>query len=287
MATKTLNILAEFRDKNLEADYGRWSLPGNRPAVYFGVSLISLVWLCFIPTDYRMHGLGTTFYLLLILRAWQIILGVAVAILIKKSDNANLYKYLICIFWLSTLAAILIVNTTRPTTYSVHFFVDIMALLLSYMMMPNRLLYQFGPAIIFTILSLGHFFYFKHIQDANEMQLVFTTYIMVNITGGILSWRTNFERRKRYLTLMDLQHTNHDLEKALTEIKTLQGIVPICAKCKKIRDDKGYWNRLEEYIETRLDAEFSHGLCPDCMRELYPEVAEKVLERQKHRIRPT
>ncbi|MBF9018990.1 MULTISPECIES: hypothetical protein [unclassified Oceanispirochaeta] len=59
------------------------------------------------------------------------------------------------------------------------------------------------------------------------------------------------------------------LEQALSEIKTLKGIVPICAHCKKIRDDKGYWNFLESYIEKHSDASFSHGLCPECADELY------------------
>ncbi len=62
-----------------------------------------------------------------------------------------------------------------------------------------------------------------------------------------------------------------ELEQALDEIKTLKGIVPICANCKKIRDDKGYWNQLESFIETHSDASFSHGLCPGCSDELYGE----------------
>lgn len=61
-----------------------------------------------------------------------------------------------------------------------------------------------------------------------------------------------------------------ELQDALNEIKTLRGILPICASCKKIRDDKGYWNQIEEYIRARSDAEFSHGLCPDCAKKLYP-----------------
>jgi len=286
MMTKKLNIFADFTDPDLERDFGRWSLPGNRPAVYLGVALLSLLWLCFIPTDYRMHGTSSTFYLLLMLRTWQIALGIAVAVVIRRNDNRKIYNYLICIFWLSTLSAILIVNTTRPTEYSIHFVVDIMALLFSYMLIPNRLIYQLVPAVIFTVLSVNYFLFYKHIQGPNEMQLAMTAYIMVNVIGIVTSWRSNAERRKRYLILTELQHTNQHLEKALAEIKTLQGIVPICAKCKRIRDDKGYWNQLEEFMSTKLDAEFTHSLCPDCMRELYPEVADKVLERQQNRIQP-
>lgn len=59
------------------------------------------------------------------------------------------------------------------------------------------------------------------------------------------------------------------LEEALNSIRTLSGLVPICANCKKIRDDQGYWNRLESYIERHSDAQFSHGLCEDCAEDLY------------------
>ncbi len=60
-----------------------------------------------------------------------------------------------------------------------------------------------------------------------------------------------------------------ELQKALEDIKTLSGLLPICAKCKKIRDDKGYWNSLELYIEKHSDASFSHGMCSECSDELY------------------
>ena len=63
-----------------------------------------------------------------------------------------------------------------------------------------------------------------------------------------------------------------DLEDALSKIKTLKGLIPICASCKKIRDDKGYWNKLENYIEIHSNAEFSHGICPDCLERLYPNL---------------
>ena len=62
-----------------------------------------------------------------------------------------------------------------------------------------------------------------------------------------------------------------DLENAMAEIKTLSGFIPICASCKKIRDDKGYWQAVEVYIRDRTDAQFSHSICPDCARKLYPE----------------
>ena len=63
-----------------------------------------------------------------------------------------------------------------------------------------------------------------------------------------------------------------ELQKALSEVKTLQGFLPICSYCKKIRDDKGYWNQIESYIHQHSDAEFSHGICPECAQEYYPDM---------------
>ena len=63
-----------------------------------------------------------------------------------------------------------------------------------------------------------------------------------------------------------------DLQTAMAEVKTLSGLLPICAKCKKIRDDRGYWNQIESYIGARSKARFSHGICPECMEHLYPDL---------------
>ena len=72
----------------------------------------------------------------------------------------------------------------------------------------------------------------------------------------------------------------HELETALREVKTLSGMLPICSACKKVRDDQGYWKQIEEYISQRSGAQFSHGLCPDCMEQLYPEWAGKTKPRE-------
>ena len=72
-------------------------------------------------------------------------------------------------------------------------------------------------------------------------------------------------------TLDSLEKKNQELERTISEVKTLRGLLPICASCKKIRDDKGYWNQIDNYIETHSEVEFSHGLCPDCAKKLYPD----------------
>jgi len=77
-----------------------------------------------------------------------------------------------------------------------------------------------------------------------------------------------------------------DLTDALTQVKTLGGLLPICASCKKIRDDKGYWQQVETYIKQHSNADFTHGICPECAQRLYPgynlkSATEEQVEREQ------
>lgn len=80
----------------------------------------------------------------------------------------------------------------------------------------------------------------------------------------------------RHLDL--LNEKNQALERALSEIKTLRSILPMCSHCRKVRDDEGVWERLEAYVSDHTDTRFSHGLCPDCLRALYPDDADEIIE---------
>lgn len=73
----------------------------------------------------------------------------------------------------------------------------------------------------------------------------------------------------------ELERVNRELQEALDTIKTLEGILPICSSCKKIRDSEGHWQSLERYIGQRSKAKFSHGICPECARKLYPDIFDK------------
>jgi len=91
-----------------------------------------------------------------------------------------------------------------------------------------------------------------------------------SIAGVLVLSRKKLQRANA--ALADLNSQNLDLieqlQSALAEVRTLQGLIPICAHCKKIRDDQGYWNQMESYIQTRTEAQFSHGICPECLVEV-------------------
>ena len=75
--------------------------------------------------------------------------------------------------------------------------------------------------------------------------------------------------------LRQLYSTNARLEESLSKVKFLSGLLPICASCKKIRDDKGYWTQIESYIKHHSEADFTHSICPECSEKLYPQLKKK------------
>ena len=101
-----------------------------------------------------------------------------------------------------------------------------------------------------------------------EGDIIGTSFIARDITE-----RTRLEEEKSNLVI--------ELQDALAKVKQLSGFIPICASCKKIRDDEGYWSQVETYISKHSEALFSHGICPDCMRKLYPDFADEILQPQK------
>jgi hypothetical protein len=105
----------------------------------------------------------------------------------------------------------------------------------------------------------------------SSIALVFWNTIIRLFSFLIIAYSTS----KIRLLLAKERETAQALRDALSQVKTLSGLIPICASCKKIRDDKGYWNQLETFIQEHSEAEFSHGICPDCMKKLYGVVPEE------------
>ena len=108
---------------------------------------------------------------------------------------------------------------------------------------------------------IGHFF------KIISFYLIYTAIIE---TGFIKPYDLLFRTLK--MSEEKLQDERDSLQKALAEVKKLSGLLPICASCKKVRDDKGYWNQIESYIRDRSEVDFSHSICPECAEKLYPDL---------------
>ncbi len=102
--------------------------------------------------------------------------------------------------------------------------------------------------------------------------------LMFVVAGGIVF---GIYRLRVWQLLEREKELNARIREALANIKTMGGLIPICSNCKKIRDDRGYWENLEKYIQSHSDAQFSHGICPDCAAKLYPELLSELEKKKK------
>jgi len=109
----------------------------------------------------------------------------------------------------------------------------------------------------------------KKIKAYDDRDLRLGERIADQIAGAIANAQLFTERKRAEEEREKLILT---LQKALSEVKALSGLLPICSSCKKIRDDKGYWNQIEAYIRDHSEANFSHSICPECAQKLYPEL---------------
>lgn len=105
--------------------------------------------------------------------------------------------------------------------------------------------------------------------------LLFFVYFFVLALVAVHKWRQAADANQR------LMEMNQELERTSREINKLRGLIPICAKCNRMKDEQGYWRRVEDFLSARADVEFTHGLCPACVAILYPQLDMLKLAQEK------
>jgi len=138
-----------------------------------------------------------------------------------------------------------------------------------------------GFRVLFDDLRPEHFpFEFQsplESRDGDRLWVYWTTTAIAGESGAVeFVVATGVDITALKQAESEMERLIAQLQDALANVKTLRGLIPICSSCKKVRNDQGYWTQLETYLKQHSDAEFSHGLCLDCMRKLYPEVAGEV-----------
>ena len=161
----------------------------------------------------------------------------------------------------------------RIVLLSLQNFVFLMISAYSVYKLPKAVSYGGNTLVVITLLFQASFVAFrilytlvvdKGIQDFLTYASAVQAFSFVVLIGGNIILFFGF-------IIMNSQRLENELSDASNEITQLRGILPICSHCKKIRDDKGYWNQLEKYIQERSETQFSHGICPECAKKYYPD----------------
>ena len=165
----------------------------------------------------------------------------------------------------SLMVMILLLDLTIPLGVAMS--VSYVAVVLISLWSPQKR-FTLIMGIACSILTVGAFFYKP---PAAEMWKV----IFNRILSLFVIWVTVWLGLQRKVIEQERTKALREREKSLEDLQILRGLLPICASCKKIRDDQGYWTEMESYIKRHSEADFSHGICPECAIKLYPEVFKK------------
>lgn len=269
----------EFADNELEQAFltATWKdyKKSTRNALFTG----GLIFMAFSMAD-LLSGLNIEqlqFAFLTRVFAGLFLLGSAIYIQREKSYFTG-FNLLLLINQIVIAIAVIFVGVIRDLIFIHNAFHVFIITLLYYQFMHNRFSFTLGACgffpVAYLIVSLGQY----HFELIDIVRFVLYL-VLANGLGIPLLSSSNKNRRKEWVQYMKEQHLNRKLKStvetlrhAQQEIKTLKGIIPICSNCKKIKDDKGYWKQIEEYVREHSDAEFSHGLCQECAKKLYPDI---------------
>lgn len=126
-------------------------------------------------------------------------------------------------------------------------------------------------AVACSVLTIGVFFYKPAVIEM--WKVVFNRGLAL-----FAIWVTAFLGLQRKIAEENREKAVRERERALEDVRILRGLLPICASCKRIRDDQGYWTQIEGYIKAHSEADFTHGICPECARKLYPEFFKQEID---------
>ena len=244
-----------------ESSYRYWNSAEERILNRNLILVLLLIMSMFAYIDLQITDHRENIEIVLLARWLNLALFIAAFVVLSKPVTVKLIDRLVSFLYISVAVLILLTDYYRPIDYFAHIGMDVAFIYLCYLASPVTAKYRLLIAATFSCSALGILFFHKDPVYNHTYASYVTSILFCNLTGFFISVRHGRTRRLNYLALLNER-------KAREEIKTLKGIIPICAYCNNIRSDEGSWRRLEAYIHDHTDAQLSHGICPDCKLKL-------------------
>ncbi|GHB90667.1 hypothetical protein [Cerasicoccus arenae] len=252
-----------------DAIYCRYA-KADRRLIIVAVILIGLVNFGFIVEEWEVPRESLDNGRIVIMRALLLALSLAFASWIPFIRSTPFLQKAILLWQLVSSTLFVWTDHLLPLTAHQNSLADLAYLIAIFIFMPNRLTYQFISGAYFATIHVLMLFNHEHFSSQWwEAALIFPITV---ICGIYLSWSVHHTRMAEFQQWRGEYEARIKLQSAIDKIKTLRGLLPICAYCKKVRDDKGYWHEVESFIRDHSPAEFSHSLCPECGQEHYPGI---------------
>lgn len=224
-----------------------------------------------IPTDAAFHPPGGRTELLVAIRLVSMAIAlIALRMVLPVRDPRRLER--IATIWGALLTAGLTVgNVLLPADYTLHAAWDVLVVLAIYVVLPISLPRQAAVALVLSVGDAVLFAGFRDLSRPLELREVILAHLCAHAIGLIASWQTGRGRREQFLALREAEEAHTKEREVRRELDSLAGVLRICSSCKRIHTDRGAWDQIEVYLTEHSEAEFSHGICPECEAKLYGE----------------
>ncbi|MFI5362305.1 MAG: hypothetical protein ACHQ49_10080 [Elusimicrobiota bacterium] len=256
-----------FSDEDLELRYRRDQLPRDAALARRFLQAIAAAAQVFVISDYVFLGFTRA---LAAMAFSRLVLGgalLAAAAAARRASSPRAFERHVLAALLLLASYIVGVAATRPPTYAGGLIVAVIAVAAIYCVSPLPVALQCVPSLFLSagclaIAVRGSF-------GGAALVAAFTSFALVNGLGMFASLELHRSKREMFLAAVRQSELRGELETALAEVRTLRGVVPICSHCKMIRDGEGEWHNVEDYVRRRTHAQFSHGVCPTCVKSHY------------------
>jgi hypothetical protein len=252
-------VEAAFRKRDFRLDL--WLGGFLVVAAMLRVSLLLLA-------DYLHFGVGPAFWLLFAARLLFLLVSAMALVVLRRAASPAVADRLLFAWGLLLVALTVFTLSARPPDSTGLLLMSFGLVVVTYCVAPLPLSRQAALALSYSALAL----YVSRRADGETLLAAGAAHAMANFFGAVTSWQLNRRRREAFLGELREASLRAGLEEAAEEVRTLRSLLCICAWCKRIRDEAQAWHGLEQYVQSRTHASFSHGICPDCLQSQRAEI---------------
>ncbi|MCB9641188.1 MAG: hypothetical protein H6728_04345 [Myxococcales bacterium] len=280
-----LTLWGTFQDPHVEEQYQRESFEVKKGLFLYvllwpGIFIVTLM----IRTDWLLFGHNSKiFWTFMSARAIFLLVSLVSLVLTLRGPS----KYLFCAayLWLpNTLLFMLFMLFMRPLGQPNHIIIQSLSLLFLVTCLPIPAPHRALFLGLYTFLSI--FILSMRWEQINEAlwNVYGFAYLFSFVLGFLFARQQDRLKRTNYHHLLHERLLKQELEQAISQVQTLRDLIPLCASCKSVRDDDGYWQQVEEYLSRYTKTSFTHGICPACAERLYPDLYQKQDEEKAQQV---
>jgi len=213
---------------------------------------------------------------IIISRIGMTIWSLVVIYIIRTTRSILVVDRVILIWMIGASLLALLISYSRPGDYLPVTVLNMIYIMAIYVLFPIPLYLQVIAGVLISLGECILIAFFKSLPVIpGGIIMLILGFTIANLFGFVASYRLCLSRRKQFVLLHNELEIKANLQYALSEVKTLRGIIPICMSCRKIRNDEGYYEVVERYLKRHSDVDFSHTLCPDCFSEKMDELEKE------------